>query len=177
MVYRKYPLRMKERALQRMLNDENCSPTELARETGISTTTLWRWRKEALDPVTDSSKPTSPDKRSPDDKLRLVLAAEGLEAEQLGAMLRTEGVHLADLERWKEQMLTGLNHAPDKAKEQRQQMRKLKANNHTLRSELKRKDAALAETAALLALSKKARRLWGVEDDTTVLSNGDESSN
>lgn len=34
-----------------------------------------------------------------------------------------------------------------------------------LERELKRKDAALAETAALLVLKKKAEEIWGDEDD------------
>jgi hypothetical protein len=34
-----------------------------------------------------------------------------------------------------------------------------------LERELKRKDKALAEAVALLVLSKKARALWGEEDD------------
>jgi hypothetical protein len=37
--------------------------------------------------------------------------------------------------------------------------------NRTLEKELRRKDAALAETAALLALRKKARAIWGDEDE------------
>ena len=34
-----------------------------------------------------------------------------------------------------------------------------------LKRELSRKEAALAETAALLALRKKARAIWGDEDE------------
>jgi len=36
-----------------------------------------------------------------------------------------------------------------------------------LERELRRKDAALAETAALLVLKKKVRAIWGDADDTT----------
>ena len=34
-----------------------------------------------------------------------------------------------------------------------------------LESELRRKDKALAETAALLVLRKKAQAIWGAEED------------
>lgn len=34
-----------------------------------------------------------------------------------------------------------------------------------LERELRRKDAALAETAALLVLQKKARAIWGMDED------------
>ena len=40
-----------------------------------------------------------------------------------------------------------------------------------LKAELKRKDAALAEAAALLLLSKKAEALWEEEDASTTLDN------
>ena len=36
-----------------------------------------------------------------------------------------------------------------------------------LEKELRRKDKALAETAALLVLKKKAQEIWGDEDDDT----------
>jgi hypothetical protein len=36
-----------------------------------------------------------------------------------------------------------------------------------LRRELKRKDKALAETAALIVLKKKVQAIWGDEDDDT----------
>jgi hypothetical protein len=38
-----------------------------------------------------------------------------------------------------------------------------------LEKELLRKDRALAETAALLVLKKKAQDIWGDEDDDTTL--------
>ena len=39
-----------------------------------------------------------------------------------------------------------------------------------LEKELRRKDKALAETAALLVLKKKANAIWGDEDDDTAPS-------
>ena len=46
------------------------------------------------------------------------------------------------------------------ADEAKQQRKRIKA----LEKELARKNEALAETAALLALRKKARAIWGDED-------------
>jgi hypothetical protein len=40
-----------------------------------------------------------------------------------------------------------------------------------LERELRRKDQALAETAALLVLQKKVRAIWGDEDDDTRRKN------
>jgi hypothetical protein len=41
-----------------------------------------------------------------------------------------------------------------------------------LERELRRKEKALAETAALLVLKKKAAAIWGDEDDSTESKNG-----
>jgi hypothetical protein len=93
------------------------------------------------------------------EKLAVVVRAEGLEGEELGEFLRREGVHLEELEQWRElaqQALQGeaKRLAPSK------ELRKLKA-------ELARKEKALAETAALLVLKKKVAEIWGDEDDDT----------
>ena len=42
----------------------------------------------------------------------------------------------------------------------------------SLEKELRRKDKALAETAALLVLKKKAQEIWGDEDENTTRKNG-----
>jgi len=42
----------------------------------------------------------------------------------------------------------------------------------SLEKELRRKDKALAETAALLVLKKKVQEIWGDEDENTTRRNG-----
>ena len=54
-----------------------------------------------------------------------------------------------------------------KAKRSRADANKIKA----LEKEIKRKDKALAETAALLVLKKKAQQIWGDEDNDTDPTN------
>jgi len=43
----------------------------------------------------------------------------------------------------------------------RNELKKAKEDSKKLKSELNRKDKALAETAALLVLRKKANAIWG----------------
>ncbi len=45
------------------------------------------------------------------------------------------------------------------------EMRALRQEVRTLKKELRRKDKALAETAALLVLKKKAAAIWGETED------------
>jgi transposase-like protein len=164
---RVYSAERKERAVRRLI-DEKVSVTELARQTGIGKTTLWRWKKEVLDAESGSASPSTPEARSASEKMRLVLASQTLEGRDLGTFLRAEGVHSSDLRRWKDQMRDGLEGRSRAKKEATQKLRQAKRDKRELESELRRKEAALAETAALLVLSKKARRLWGDEDALTT---------
>jgi len=89
---------------------------------------------------------------------------------EIGAFLRSKGLHQTHLEQWRLQMLKGLqNDLPSqKAQKRNSGAKRIRA----LEKELNRKEKALAETAALLVLKKKVREIWGDEDDTTARSNG-----
>lgn len=105
---------------------------------------------------------------SSQEKLEAVVEASGLEEEELGAFLRRQGLHEVQLAQWREDALRGLTKKGVKVKEQQQAKRRVKE----LERELLRKDAALAEAAALLVLQKKTRALWGDEDDSTAVWRG-----
>ena len=86
----------------------------------------------------------------------------GLGETELGALLRREGVHEAELTAWQAAAEAALNEAG------RRGLRSAEAQRtYALERELRRKDAALVETAALLVLKKKVQAIWGDGDDTT----------
>jgi hypothetical protein len=106
---------------------------------------------------------------SAEEKLQVVLQAEGLSDEQLGAFLRRKGLHRAHIERWKAAMESALQGAATKQRASgSKQARKIRQ----LEKELRRKDKALAEASALLVLKKKAQAIWGDEDDDTLPRSG-----
>lgn len=107
---------------------------------------------------------------SPEEKFQVVLEAASMPEEQLGAYLRSKGIHEAQLSQWRSQMLRGLQEKPFSRKEGRKP-KEIKEINE-LKKELTRKDKALAEAAALLILKKKAQAIWGDEDDDTAKKNG-----
>jgi transposase len=96
--------------------------------------------------------------------------ARGLQGDALGAWLRQQGLHEADLASWRDQAeqaaLAALGGRRQRNAEQKR-VRKLE-------SELKRKDKALAEAAALLMLSKKVQALWGDHEDDDMKGSDDE---
>ena len=170
---------LREATVKRMLGDNAPSIPTVALNTGINKTTLYNWRRQARQQAMTDQPPSSPHRRTPQEKWRLVRLAEGLEGEELGSFLRREGLHLADLDAWRASILQVLQQPDPPAHNtthDSRQTKALKTELKGLQAELRRKDAALAEAAALLILSKKAHRLWGGEDDSTVGKSDNKSS-
>jgi transposase-like protein len=93
--------------------------------------------------------------RSAEEKVRIVMAAAALAPDELGAFLRREGVHEAELEQWRAAVLeageSALEGSNARAPTRSNDSKRVKE----LERELRRKDKALAEAAALLVLQKK----------------------
>lgn len=165
----------KARMVQRMAGPEGISATALGREVGVSQASLSRWLRAAskvvgmADKKSKSGNDSRSKTRSPEEKLRILGAACRLSDDELGAFLRSEGVHEATLRQWQEAATAALA-APHKARGNKKspEARKLAQ----LERELNRKEKALAEMAALMVLKKKVRAIWGDEDDDTSTRSG-----
>jgi len=114
-------------------------------------------------PETPAKAPKRPEDWSAEERLRAVMESSRLTEAELGAFLRREGLHEATLRQWRASALEGLG--PQRAT--RSEQKRLQE----LEKELRRKDKALAEAAALLVLQKKVRALWGDGDDDTEPKN------
>ena len=176
-----YTTGFKTRMVQRMAGREAISATALCKEVGVSQNTLSRWLREAsaVTPTVASmskKKPSSPKPssrgRTAEEKFQIVLKAAALSDDDLGAFLRREGIHEAQLEEWRAkatEAATGALKAPHgKRSENTPEARKIRA----LERELRRKNDALAEASALLILKKKFEELMGDEDDATGTRKG-----
>ena len=106
--------------------------------------------------------PLRPDDLPPQEKLRLVTEAAQLSPEELGAFLRRHGLHEAQLEEWRRAAVGALQ-KPKKRKSGRSPEAK---RIQELERELNRKDKALAEVTALLALKKNWMHFWGTGTTT-----------
>ena len=167
---KQYSAKFKAAMVQRMVGANAMSVSSLSDEVGVSPATLYNWRREAAQQgslngteVKESNMSQRPQDKTSEEKLRLVVEAAALDEEALGAFLRREGIHSTHLEQWRSTMLAGL----EPRRRVSPQLRELKKKNKRLEKELSRKDAALAETAALLVLPKKVQSLWGDEDANT----------
>jgi transposase len=150
------------------------SANALAQEVGVQQPTLSRWLREA-GTVEDVSKKKPKGKRPPpegrrpsewsaEEKVRVVIASGALVDAELGEFLRREGLHEEDLARFRDEVrhaaVAGLTTSKKPRSDEQKRIKDLER-------ELKRKEAALAETAALLVLRKKAGALWGGEGEDT----------
>ena len=157
---RPYSPAFKIRMVRRLVGPDGMSANALAREAGISQSNLSRWLRESRN-VGDMD-PSSKRQWTGAQKLSVLTAAQGLSESELGALLRREGLHETDLTTWQaaaEAALTEPGRGAVRSVEQRRILE--------LERELRRKDAALAETAALLVLKKKAQAIWGDVDEPT----------
>jgi len=99
------------------------------------------------------------------DKLAVVIEAAAMNESELSEYCRKKGLYPDQVQRWREAALKGYEQA-EKIQYQNNQSRKKDQHKiKKLESELRRKDRALAETAALLVLRKKVQAIWGEEED------------
>jgi len=156
-----YTDEFKEAMVKKMTGPEARTATSLAAEVGVAQTTLSAWmrrygRVEAAGVEGNMGKRAR--NGSPEEKLRAVLEYEKLDEEARGKYLREKGLYSVDVERWRTEMLAAVGKRPKVRDAQGQRIRELEA-------ELRRKEKALAETAALLVLKKKAQEIWGDRED------------
>ena len=170
----KYNEGFRSRMVKRMAGAEGISAGAPAQEVGVPQPTLSRWLRRAsrLSAMAHDRDDSDRSKRrtgawTPEEKLRVVLQASALSEAELGAFLRREGLHGAQLEEWRAKAIEAAsaalqNHASKKRGPTPEMVR-----IRELEKELHRKDRALAEVTALLALKKKLQALWGDEEDDT----------
>ena len=88
-----------------------------------------------------------------------------LSESELSQYCREKGLYSEQVHSWKAACLNGFVSSDANQKTTRQQGKADKAEIKSLKKDLRRKEKALAETAALLVLRKKLNAFWGDEDE------------
>jgi len=154
----RYGQAFKDKAVARLLPPESASIEMVGRELSISVTTLERWRAEAL------SMPARERAWTAAARFEAVLATAALDETGKSAWCREHGVYPQTLEQWRQSATQALAEpvetraSPRETRADRQRIKELER-------ELRRKDKALAETAALLVLSKKLEAIFQRDKD------------
>ena len=131
---------------------------DVAREVGINVTTLERWRTDAV---------TGPARErvwTAASRLEAVIATAALNDAQRNGWCRAQGLYPHELLKWCGSATAALA-TPEEARASPQQTRVDRKRIKELERELLRKDRALAETAALLVLSKKVSAIFHRDAD------------
>ena len=165
--YKKYSDEFKEAMIQKILVNPGRSVKSISSEAGIPSTTLTTWkdkyfRKRGLDlPKNKINKLTAM------DKFNFVISVSSMNEAEKNEYCRKQGLYPQDIEQWRQDCIAGCQDQSAAAaiKQNRQKERKWEKEARRLKKELNRKNKALAETAALLVLKKKAREIWGDQED------------
>ena len=149
----RYGQAYKDRAVARLLPPESAAVEVVAREIGVAAGTLRRWREDA------QSRPARGRAWTAGARLEAVIAAAAMDETGKSAWCREHGVYPDELDKWRSSATTALAE-PEEARASPQATRQDKKRIKELERELLRKDRALAETAALLVLSKKVAAIF-----------------
>jgi transposase-like protein len=162
---RPYSEAVKADVRRRMSPPHRQSVAEIAQELGIHVITLYKWRKAwRLQGEVVPATQKDPEGWGPADKFTVVLETAGLNSTELGAYCRERGLFPEQVDRWRQvaqdsnaQPLLTMAEQKDLERRHQADQREIKR----LQQELRRKDKALAEAAALLIASKKIQAYWG----------------
>ena len=154
----RYSLAFKESQVKKVLPPSGRSVKEISEEAGISEQTLRNWINKAREGTLKKGNTVSGAGRSPREKLNLVIESRTIADEKIGYWLRENGLHTEHLTQYEQvlrDMVENNNH------KEKQKIKALEKQNRELQKELRKKEKALAEMAALYTLKKKAEDIWG----------------
>lgn len=162
----KYTEQRRESVLAKMLPPRSVSIAQLSEEEGISQATLYLWRKAAraqgrLMPHNDDT----PEGWSSQDKFAAVLETAALNETELAQYCRKRGLYPEQVQSWRRACEQANDWDREQSRRERDASKAERQRVKALERELARKDKALAETAALLVLRKKADAIWGEGED------------
>jgi len=158
----RYSEEFKEQVVRKMMAPNAQSVAQIHRETGISEPTLYAWRNQyRAEGQVVPADPSNPENWSGENKLAVVIETAALNEQELAEYCRRKGLYPEQIDRWRRGAVAG-NDGPEKlSAAERRQLQAERKKSRRLQKELKRKEKALAEAAALLVLQKKAQAIWG----------------
>lgn len=131
---------------------------DVARECGVAVATLERWRSAAL------AEPRRQRVWSAAARLDAVVTTAAMDEASRSAWCRAHGMYPQELTAWRAAATEALAE-PEQARADPLQTRADRRRIKELEREVRRKDKALAETAALLMLSKKVEAIFNKGGD------------
>ena len=161
---RQYDSEFIQACLERVLPPDGECIRTVAEDIGVAHSTIHRWIRKAQENGTNWVE--SGNKQwSSKDKFQAVLDTAHLNEAELSAYCRRNGLYAEQLKAWRQACQAANGHGSPETSDLKQQVCSLQKQSAADKKELARKEAALAETAALLVLRKKAQAIWGDPED------------
>ncbi len=159
-----YSIQVKEAVLQKVLNG-NKTHHEIAMEYGIGKSTIGKWLRQYKQngSINLKSKEKRPKDWTSEGRITALITTGSMSPEECAFWCRKKGIFPHHLEQWKKDAISGM--AAGSRKKQSETEKQLRKENSALKKDLNRKEKALAETAALLVLKKKAQAIWGEPEE------------
>lgn len=153
----RYGQAFKDRAVARLLPPESSDVHTVAHAVGVSAATLERWRADALAGGKKTGGWTAT------ARFDAVVTTASMSEEEKNAWCRAQGLYPSELVEWRQVATSALEQpagttSPVAPSAERRRVRDLER-------ELRRKEKALAEAAALLILSKKLEAIFHTDAD------------
>ena len=160
-----HSIQFQEQALSKVRERGPRSVQDVANDLNMSVGTLRKW-------ISKSNQKTAGNTHSaqlpqnlpalswlPAQRLQALLETHALLPAQLSAWCREKGLFEHQLQSWRDAFCTA-----SESRESKAALRELQIKHEGLQRELRRKEKALAEAAALLVLQKKFHALWEGEE-------------
>lgn len=161
-----YSAERKNAVLSKLLPPHNLTVSEVAQQEHIAPGTLYNWRDKAKKAGLAVPGKTSTSEHWPAEaKLAVIIETAAMNETELGAYCRAKGLLAEQIRRWKQDCLAGFQTTQEQEKIAAKQAKFDKQEIKSLNRELRKKDAALAEAAALLVLRKKLNAFWGDDNE------------
>jgi len=153
----------KEQAVQKALTRDGKSIKTIAQALNIGYSTLQKWIRDYKS-MTDNDNQSNqrPSEWSREQQLQALNDTAPMDTAQRSKYCREKGFFPHHLNQWRDNFI---NSGKKPGASGRENISKLKKENTALQKELRRKDKALAETAALLVLQKKFQALLAEEEE------------
>lgn len=159
-----YSIQVKEAVLQKILQG-NKPHHEIAVEYEIGRSTIGKWLRQYKQngEINLKSKEKRPRDWTSEERITALIATGSMPPEECASWCRKNGIFPHHLEQWKKDAISGMT--ASSSKRQSEAEKQLRKEVSALKKDLSRKEKALAETAALLVLKKKAQAIWGEPEE------------
>ncbi len=159
-----YSEEFKMSIIAKMLPPNNVPVPQLVRETRIPKDTLYTWRSKHRKTLGDAAvQPPATGELRSEEKFAVVIESASLNEVELGEYCRRKGLYAQQISAWINSCMQANTLVAPKV--DRTELKAQAKHIKQLEAELRRKEKALAEAAALLMLKKKVQALWEDPED------------